>query len=153
MSDKPSINEQFSDLFSPEEDDRYSSPLEARKKAMDYLARREYGNQELQKKGLPAGDPLTVDTVERMQGQEREVVLVSLAVGDPDGLRRRSSFFFSTNRLNVSLSRARTKAILVASQGAFRALPMEVESLRAASVFKVLEQRLPQVDLTKVYCG
>jgi DNA replication ATP-dependent helicase Dna2 len=107
----------------------------------------------LQKKGLPAGDPLTVDTVERMQGQEREVVLVSLAVGDPDGLRRRSSFFFSTNRLNVSLSRARTKAILVASQGAFRALPMEVESLRAASVFKVLERRLPQVDLTKVYCG
>jgi DNA replication ATP-dependent helicase Dna2 len=107
----------------------------------------------LQKKGLPAGDQLTVDTVERMQGQEREVVLVSLAVGDPDGLRRRSSFFFSTNRLNVSLSRARTKAILVASQGAFRALPMEVESLRAASVFKVLERRLPQVDLTVVYCG
>lgn len=55
MSDKPSINEQFSDLFSPEEDDRFSSPLEARKKAMDYLARREYGNQELSKKLTAAG--------------------------------------------------------------------------------------------------
>jgi DNA replication ATP-dependent helicase Dna2 len=107
----------------------------------------------LQKKGLPAGDPLVVDTVERMQGQEREVILVSLAVGDPDCLQRRSSFFFSTNRLNVSLSRARTKAILVASAGAFRALPLEVESLRAASAFKSLRQRLPQVDLTKVYSG
>lgn len=55
MSDNPSINEQFSDLFSPEEDDRYSSPLEARKKAMDYLARREYGNQELKRKLAGAG--------------------------------------------------------------------------------------------------
>ena len=107
----------------------------------------------LQKKGLPVGDPLVVDTVERMQGQEREVVLVSLAVGDPDSLQRRASFFFSTNRLNVALSRARTKAILVASGGAFRALPMDVDSLRAASVFKTLERRLPQVDLTKLYCG
>jgi regulatory protein len=49
-SDKESINEQFSDLFSPEEDERFLSPLEARKKAMDYLARREYGNKELKKK-------------------------------------------------------------------------------------------------------
>jgi regulatory protein len=55
VSDKPSINEQFSDLFSPEKDDRYSSPLEARKKAMDYLARREYGNKELKKKLATAG--------------------------------------------------------------------------------------------------
>ena len=55
VSDKPSINEQFSDLFSPEVDDRFSSPLEARKKAMDYLARREYGNQELKKKLRTAG--------------------------------------------------------------------------------------------------
>lgn len=50
MSDKPSINEQFSDLFSAEQDDRFTNPIEARKKAMDYLARREYGYQELKRK-------------------------------------------------------------------------------------------------------
>jgi regulatory protein len=49
-SDKESINEQFSGLFSAKKDDRFLSPLEARKKAMDYLARREYGNKELKKK-------------------------------------------------------------------------------------------------------
>lgn len=55
MSDKPSINEEFSDLFSIGEDDRFSNPVDARKKAMDYLARREYGNKELKKKLATAG--------------------------------------------------------------------------------------------------
>jgi len=55
VPDKPSINEEFSDLFSPEGDDRFSNAVEARKKAMDYLARREYGNHELKKKLAAAG--------------------------------------------------------------------------------------------------
>lgn len=38
-----------------EQPDRFSNPLEARKKAMDYLARREYGQQELCKKLTEAG--------------------------------------------------------------------------------------------------
>lgn len=99
-----------------------------------------------------AGEALVVDTVERIQGQEREVVIVSLAVGDPDTLDQRASFFYSVNRLNVALSRARTKAIVVASRGAFRALPRDVDSLRAAGVFKRLFAGVPQVDLTPVYC-
>jgi len=53
-----SIKELNSDLFEPEIDDRYQNPLEARKKAMDYLARREYGQRELEKKLTKAGyDP------------------------------------------------------------------------------------------------
>jgi len=50
-----SINELNNDLFEPEEVDRYSSPIEARKKAMDYLARREYGQRELIRKLGGAG--------------------------------------------------------------------------------------------------
>ncbi len=42
-----SINELNSDLFSAESDQRLASPLEARKKAMDFLARREHGRAEL----------------------------------------------------------------------------------------------------------
>ena len=34
---------------------------------------------------------------------------------------------------------------------AFRALPLDPDSLRAASVFKSLRHRLPQVDLTRLY--
>jgi len=36
-------------------EDHFQNPLEARKKAMDYLARREYGQQELQRKLVTAG--------------------------------------------------------------------------------------------------
>ena len=80
-------------------------------------------------------------------------ILVSLAVGDPDTLHARAAFFFSTNRLNVALSRARTKFVLVASRGAFQALPRDPASLKAASTFKRLFHMLPQVDVTQVYAG
>lgn len=50
-----SIKELNSDLFGAESDSRFQNPLEARKKAMDYLARREYGARELVKKLMKAG--------------------------------------------------------------------------------------------------
>jgi len=50
-----SVNELNKDLFNPEEVDPHSDPKEARKKAMDYLARREYGRLELQVKLENAG--------------------------------------------------------------------------------------------------
>lgn len=44
-----SLREEISDIQS-DADDRYSNPIEARKKAMDFLARREYGHAELIRK-------------------------------------------------------------------------------------------------------
>jgi len=44
------LHEEISDLLSDQGEDRFSCPLEARKKAMDFLARREYGQAELIKK-------------------------------------------------------------------------------------------------------
>ena len=44
------LHEEISDLLSDQGEDRFSCPLEARKKAMDFLARREYGQKELIKK-------------------------------------------------------------------------------------------------------
>jgi len=44
------LHEEISDLLSDKGEDRFSCPLEARKKAMDFLARREYGQKELIKK-------------------------------------------------------------------------------------------------------
>ena len=50
-----SVNELNKDLFGPQEADTFSDPIHARKKAMDYLARREYGRLELQVKLESAG--------------------------------------------------------------------------------------------------
>ncbi len=105
----------------------------------------------IQHKLLPGIEALVVDTVERIQGQEREVVLVSLTAGDPRETKGRGAFHLSTNRLNVALSRARTKAVLVASAHAFRALPHDTEGLRMASCCMGLRDRLTTVDLSRLY--
>jgi regulatory protein len=44
------LHEEINDLLSDNEEDRFSCPNEIRKKAMDFLARREYGQAELIKK-------------------------------------------------------------------------------------------------------
>ena len=51
---------------------------------------------------------LSVDTVDRFQGGEREVIILSLARSDAV-----TSFLADPKRLNVSLSRARSKLILL----------------------------------------
>ncbi len=58
---------------------------------------------------------LVADTVERMQGQEREVVLVSFTTSDEDFAWRLHDFIFLQQRLNVAATRPRTKLLLVAS--------------------------------------
>lgn len=105
----------------------------------------------IDQKGLPAAEGLTVETVERIQGQEREVVVVSLAAGDPAESKKRGAFHLSLNRLNVALSRARTKAVLVGSSHAFKALPPDAEGLRMASRCKELRDSIPSVDLSRLY--
>jgi regulatory protein len=54
-SSPPPIKDLLSDLVQPDEVDRFSSPVEARKKAMDYLARREHSREELERKLDTAG--------------------------------------------------------------------------------------------------
>ncbi len=62
---------------------------------------------------LPAG--AKVGTVDKFQGQEAEVVLVSMATSSAEDLPRDIGFLYSKNRLNVAISRARSLAIVVAN--------------------------------------
>lgn len=57
-----------------------------------------------------------VDTVERFQGQERDVILASYAVGDPDTIAEEAEFLLALNRFNVLATRARAKLIVVLSR-------------------------------------
>lgn len=61
------------------------------------------------------GRQVVVDTVERMQGQEREVILVSFTTANPAFAAQLADFLFQPQRLNVAVTRPRTKLILVGS--------------------------------------
>jgi uncharacterized protein len=56
-----------------------------------------------------------IGTVDKFQGQEAEVVIVSMTTSGAEELPRNMEFLFDRNRLNVAISRAKTLAIIVAS--------------------------------------
>jgi len=62
---------------------------------------------------LPSG--ARVGTVDRFQGQEAEVVLISMTTSSVEDLPRNIEFLYSKNRLNVAISRARCLSVIVAS--------------------------------------
>jgi uncharacterized protein len=67
----------------------------------------------LLKRMLPEG--ARVGTVDKFQGQEAEVVLVSMTTSSGEYLPRDIEFLYSKNRLNVAVSRARCLAVVVAN--------------------------------------
>jgi len=81
---------------------------------------------------------IVVDTVERMQGQEREVILVSLATSSSHFATGLADFFFQPQRLNVTITRPRTKLIIVGSSLVLRAKPKEPEMVRWVGLFQDL---------------
>lgn len=71
---------------------------------------------------------LVVDTVERMQGQEREVIIVSMTTSNRAFASRLANFYFQPERLNVSITRPRTKLILVGSNQVLQAQPEDPDA-------------------------
>lgn len=67
----------------------------------------------LLKQLLPVG--ARVGTVDKFQGQEAEVVIVSMATSSGDDLPRYIEFLYSKNRLNVAISRAKCLALFIAN--------------------------------------
>jgi DNA replication ATP-dependent helicase Dna2 len=84
-------------------------PYRAQSRLIRSLLRRTIGDETVWTK-------IVVDTVERMQGQEREVVLVSFATASPAFAAQVADFLFQPQRLNVAVTRPRTKLILVGSR-------------------------------------
>ena len=77
-----------------------------------------------------------VDTVERFQGQQRDVIVASFALGDPDTVGDEEEFLLGLERFNVMVSRARAKCIVLLSETVVRHLAEDVEVLRASQLLK-----------------
>lgn len=61
-----------------------------------------------------------VASVDKFQGQEAPVVIVSMCASSLEGIPRGAAFLLDPNRLNVAVSRAQVLAIVVAAPGLLR---------------------------------
>lgn len=77
-----------------------------------------------------------VDTVERFQGQQRDVMIASYALGDPDAIQSEDEFLMSLNRFNVMASRARAKLIVLVSREIVDHLSSDLDVLRESRLLK-----------------
>ena len=103
---------------------------------------RENGNEALKE--------IVVDTVERIQGQERDMVILSLATSDPDHAATRAEFYFQPNRLNVSITRPRVKRIVLGSPLLFEASPDDPKLRSWVNNFRALYE---ESTIVKVPCN
>lgn len=79
-------------------------------------------------RALPGG--VRVGTVDKLQGQEAPVVLYALGVSSLDLAPRGAGFLFDLHRCNVAVSRAKARAIVIASPWLFEEVPASVDALR-----------------------
>lgn len=68
------------------------------------------------KQGLPDSIIPLIDTVDRLQGQSVDIVILSMSVSNPLYYQQIKSFILDLNRLNVMISRAKDKVIVVKSK-------------------------------------
>jgi hypothetical protein len=77
-----------------------------------------------------------VDTVERFQGDERRVIVVSLTESDPTFIRSTGEFLLDPRRLTVALSRAKEKMIVIASRSVFEVIANDETTFVNAGLWK-----------------
>jgi hypothetical protein len=72
-----------------------------------------------------------VDTVDKMQGQQSEAVIVSYGVSDVETALAEARFIYSLNRLNVAVTRGRTKCVVCLPRPLLKASPAVLEDTEA----------------------
>jgi len=76
-----------------------------------------------------------VGTVDKFQGQQAPVVIVSMTTSTPDDAPRGMDFLYSGNRLNVATSRAKALCILVGNPRLFEPDCRTPQQMRLANAF------------------
>lgn len=90
--------------------------------------------------GFPRQPAPAVDTVDRFQGLERDLIISSYSVADPDFIRSEEDFILDPRRFNVTLTRSCSKFILLVSDALVQHLPTELKVAQSASHFQLFVQ-------------
>jgi hypothetical protein len=98
----------------------------------------------------PEGVGAVVETVDRIQGRERDAMVVSYTVADPEFALAEAEFIFSPERLNVTVTRARGKLVLIISRRLLEVVPSDEELVDKAETLREFIFRAKYVDSIKL---
>jgi DNA replication ATP-dependent helicase Dna2 len=100
---------------------------------------------------------LFIDTVDSMQGQQKKYIIYTMANSHPLESMRRLDFFYSPNRLNVSITRATNKCFVLAHKFVFSEIEnnevkqhTEYINIKGSlAIFKKYYELATKIDLSK----
>ena len=92
-------------------------------------------NHQVRKLKDRLGDAAKVGSVDKFQGQEAPIVVLSLCASDPSESPRGLDFLLDRNRLNVAISRAQTLAIVVANPKIGLTPAVSIEQMKLLNMF------------------
>lgn len=105
-----------------------------------YNAQRVLLGERLAEAGLGA---VRVGTVDKFQGQEAPVVVVSMTASSQEDVPRGMEFLLNRNRVNVAVSRAQWKAVVVRSRSLTAFMPTSTHGLLELGGFLGLGEPVP----------
>lgn len=88
---------------------------------------------------------LFIDTVDSIQGQERNYIIYSMANSHPLESMKRLDFFYNPNRLNVAITRAIKKCFVLAN---YKVFDIKEEELSSNTEYQAIKESL---DIFKNY--
>jgi uncharacterized protein len=117
-------------------EEKYDGPLKDAKENIIVVAPYNAQVNLLRSKLDAAGfGSIQVGTVDKFQGQEAAVAIVSMTASSAIDVPRGIEFLLMPNRLNVAISRAKWAAYLVYSPGLLDYRPTNIENLKLLSRF------------------
>jgi hypothetical protein len=111
-------------------------PNEFWRKRMAVVSPHRAHNQEIAALLSAGGETPFVETVDRIQGKERDCVILSYCVADAEFALAEAAFIFSPERLNVATTRAKSKLIVLISRRLLDATPADQETLDQAELLR-----------------
>jgi hypothetical protein len=89
----------------------------------------------------------SIDTVERFQGGERELIILSATVSDREFAQLESGFLLEPRRLTVAISRPKRKLIVIASRAVFDLIPADLDEYERGALWKYLRHECSRTTL------
>ena len=74
-------------------------------------------------------------TIDKFQGAQAPITIISMTSSDTENLPRHKSFFFNRNRLNVAISRAQCASIILFNPRLLDTAPADYEEMKMLNNF------------------